>query len=196
MIRMKYPGRNQRFHSSYTLIDFIKDLLKEVFFTILIWIFYKIGRVTINRYRLSLKETIFDILLTFYDYVAERIEWRLLEFFPKSLLGYKNVSELYFVPYPDPITDSRIAYNTLFQSRFILFLKRLEPNLKIIHEIDFVAKDLGWIEKFRTTYIARSFKRLYNGATKERELFRMARACGIFPTPQSYFHEYARHSQT
>ena len=46
---MIYSNKIQRFFSDYTPIDFVKDFLKELFFSILIWLLYKSAKVFIKK---------------------------------------------------------------------------------------------------------------------------------------------------
>ena len=138
---MKHYSKWRIFCSTYSIIDFINDFLKEVFFAILIGILCKIGRFLISRYRLPMKKVAFHAILFLYGHGIERIELRLLEFFPKRLSGVAiHVNQTYAMFCSKSIKialDCALKGEHTVESRslFLLFLKGLSPSLKRIAKV-------------------------------------------------------------
>ena len=76
----------------YTVIDFAKDFLKEVFFSTFVWSLYKVGRILINWSKPYLKEFMYVLELIFH-YCAMRLKleskWRFLMVYLKYILRQK-----------------------------------------------------------------------------------------------------------
>ena len=113
---MTHCPKNQEFVSRYTLEDFIKDLMKEVFFSLIIISVYKIGQILVNRYKPSMMEIMIYILLTLDgNHVIRNIEWMLLGLLPNNLNRLDKVQE------------------RLLRGWFFYLAQKLNPNLhKII----------------------------------------------------------------
>ena len=85
---MSLFGRSQRFLVRYTVVDFAKDFLKEVFFSMFVWTIYKLGRILINWSKPYLREFMYILELIFHYYAVKlRLEspWRFLAFCIKYL---------------------------------------------------------------------------------------------------------------
>ena len=162
---MTHYRKNQRFTLDYTLIDFIKDFLEEVFFTILILFLYKIGRGFIDRYKLTLKWVFFHTMLILYDHVVARaqgIEWRLLRLLPNHLMLDATLYEYtYFLRDPTDSHKPSLTLSLFKISLFFLFLKRLDPNLRMERVISVSKNELRTNEKHLRVYYSQSPRRIY-----------------------------------
>lgn len=69
--KMSLCGRSQGFPVRYTVVDFVKEFLKEVFFSILIWSLYKIGRVLVTRSKPYFKECMWVLRLIFHYFAIQ-----------------------------------------------------------------------------------------------------------------------------
>ena len=71
MSEMDSCGRSQRFLVRYTVVDFAKDFLKDMFFGVVIWVLCKLGRNLINWTEPRLREFMNLLELVFHYFACQ-----------------------------------------------------------------------------------------------------------------------------